>query len=165
MKPFERIADEYDTAIFLKLYGNANVQCKRLFQRLKIRRRADGRVVVGGAGRVAGVARPARRVCMRFVCAGVVCLLRARRAPATAVNHQRKLGAQILKYSNPNLETAPQHEQTNSTPAFVLFRGGEVVGSGSGANKARLETLVRSHLTPEELAGTSRIYEEETAAA
>lgn len=38
MKPYERMADLYDSAIFLKLYGNANVQCKRLFQRLKIRR-------------------------------------------------------------------------------------------------------------------------------
>ncbi|KAI8471846.1 MAG: hypothetical protein J3K34DRAFT_415917 [Monoraphidium minutum] len=88
-KPYERMADFYDSAVFLKLYGNANVQTKKLFQRLKIR----------------------------------------------------------------------------STPAYLLFRGGELVGQGSGANKERLEELIRSHLKPEELAGKEPLYMPASASA
>lgn len=81
-KPYERMADHYGSAIFLKLYGNANVQTKRLFQRLKIR----------------------------------------------------------------------------STPAFLMWRGGEIVGQCSGANKERLEGALRAALTPAELAGKEPLY-------
>jgi hypothetical protein len=36
-KPFEKVADAYPGATFLKLYGNANSSCKRMFKLLKIR--------------------------------------------------------------------------------------------------------------------------------
>lgn len=86
-KPYERMADLYDSAVFLKLYGNANISTKNLFKRLKIR----------------------------------------------------------------------------STPSFLMFRGGEVVGQCSGANKERLEAAIREHLEPGELSGKDAMYVGEAA--
>jgi thioredoxin-related protein len=53
-----------------------------------------------------------------------------------------------------------QRLKIRSTPAFIFFRGGEVVGQSSGANKERLEAAVRSYLTPAELAGKEPLYGE-----
>jgi hypothetical protein len=37
-KPYEKLAAKYaKSAVFLKLFGNANAGCKRLFKSLKIR--------------------------------------------------------------------------------------------------------------------------------
>ncbi|KAF6258804.1 hypothetical protein COO60DRAFT_1701175 [Scenedesmus sp. NREL 46B-D3] len=70
-KPYEKLAATYaKSAVFLKLFGNANAGCKQLFKAFKIR----------------------------------------------------------------------------STPSFLYFRAGELIGSSTGANKIRLETNLRSHL-------------------
>jgi thioredoxin-related protein len=36
-RAYERIAETYDKAVFLKLLGNANASCKALFKEMKIR--------------------------------------------------------------------------------------------------------------------------------
>jgi hypothetical protein len=36
-KPYEKMAEAYSDAVFLKLYGNANPACKALFKQFKIR--------------------------------------------------------------------------------------------------------------------------------
>eukprot|EP00882_Tetradesmus_deserticola_P007602 GHRQ01008006.1.p1 GENE.GHRQ01008006.1~~GHRQ01008006.1.p1 ORF type:complete len:193 (+),score=115.77 GHRQ01008006.1:1013-1591(+) len=50
-----------------------------------------------------------------------------------------------------------------STPSFLYFRAGQLVGSSTGANKVRLETNLRSHLPQEGL--PERLYELEVAEA
>ncbi|GBF93539.1 hypothetical protein Rsub_06259 [Raphidocelis subcapitata] len=44
------------------------------------------------------------------------------------------------------------------TPAFLMWRGGEVVGQCSGANKERLEAAIRGALNEGELAGKEALY-------
>lgn len=86
-KPYEKLAAQYaKSAVFLKLFGNANAGCKRMFKSFKIR----------------------------------------------------------------------------STPSFLYFRAGELMGSSTGANKVRLETNLRSHLPQEGL--PEPLYELEPAA-
>lgn len=76
-RTYQRLADAYPNVVFLKLFGNANDQTKRIFkERLKIR----------------------------------------------------------------------------SSPSFIMFRGGSVAATASGANKERLETALRAQLTGDELA-------------
>lgn len=36
-KAYEKIADAYPDAVFLKVYGNANASCKKIFKLLKVR--------------------------------------------------------------------------------------------------------------------------------
>ncbi|KIY92179.1 hypothetical protein MNEG_15784 [Monoraphidium neglectum] len=75
--------------------------------------------------------------------------------------------AAVRLYGNANVQTKRlfQRLKIRSTPAFLLFRGGELVGQGSGANKERLEELLRSHMTPSELVGKEPLYMEAGAAA
>eukprot|EP00878_Enallax_costatus_P006243 GHUV01006546.1.p1 GENE.GHUV01006546.1~~GHUV01006546.1.p1 ORF type:complete len:282 (+),score=101.97 GHUV01006546.1:468-1313(+) len=82
-RPYEKMASTYSShAVFLKLFGNANMSCKRLFTQFKIR----------------------------------------------------------------------------STPSFLFFREGQLIGTCTGANKARLETNLRSYLQPEELKDVEALY-------
>jgi hypothetical protein len=212
-KPFERMADLYDKAIFLKLvgagchhalnsglrfhaakegggpsaaapqtaslrlfsrgqpclnpnppqYGNANVSTKRLFQRLKIRRcarRGAGAGGAGGAHRRAASLRPLPRT-----------------EPARLAHTLQRDKGSTLRLSTP-----PHHPQHNpdpsqarptppptpppcSTPSFLMFRNGEIVGQTSGANKEKLENAIREQMTADELAGKEPLYREGAAAA
>eukprot|EP00879_Flechtneria_rotunda_P032810 GHRR01036173.1.p1 GENE.GHRR01036173.1~~GHRR01036173.1.p1 ORF type:complete len:119 (-),score=21.02 GHRR01036173.1:399-755(-) len=36
-RPYEKLAKVYDKAVFIKLFGNANIGCKRLFMKFKIK--------------------------------------------------------------------------------------------------------------------------------
>jgi hypothetical protein len=36
-RPYEKMAELYNDAVFLKLYGNANLGCKQLFKHFKVR--------------------------------------------------------------------------------------------------------------------------------
>lgn len=87
-RAYERMAQTYDKAVFLKLLGNANMGCKGLFKQFKIR----------------------------------------------------------------------------STPSFLFFRNGELVGTNTGANKERLEGALRSQLTPAELPKGKPLFVKEDVA-
>jgi hypothetical protein len=71
------------------------------------------------------------------------------------------------QYGNANVQTKRlfQRLKIRSTPAFIAFRGGEVVDQSSGANKEKLEAFVRANLNTEELAGKDALYAESGAAA
>jgi len=81
-RSYEKLAELYSDAVFLKLYGNANLGCKQLFKHFKVR----------------------------------------------------------------------------STPSFLFFRNGSLVGSCTGANKERLETHLRQYLDDEELEGKGPLF-------
>lgn len=93
-------------------------------------------------------------------------------APAFAKLAERyaRSGLTCLKlYGNANDRTKAVFKKLKirSTPAFVFFRGGEVAGACTGANKARLESAVREALGGEAaLAGAvERLYDPPTPAA
>ena len=90
--------------------------------------------------------------------------LEARRDPSLSASCPKIYELIFASHTHTHTHTHT-HAYTHSTPAYILFRGGEVVAQGSGANKERLEALIRSHLTDAELAGKAPIYEGESATA
>jgi len=63
-------------------------------------------------------------------------------------------------YGNSNSKTKAiiQRLKIRSTPAFVFFRDGKVVGAVTGANKGRLESAVREALGEDGVDGIERLY-------
>eukprot|EP00879_Flechtneria_rotunda_P022339 GHRR01023569.1.p1 GENE.GHRR01023569.1~~GHRR01023569.1.p1 ORF type:complete len:266 (+),score=106.46 GHRR01023569.1:308-1105(+) len=84
-RPYEKLAKVYDKAVFIKLFGNANIGCKRLFMKFKIK----------------------------------------------------------------------------STPSFLFFRQGQLLGSCTGSNKTKLEQTLRSHLLTSDMPAGPLMYEPE----